>query len=184
MRSYADVASIVYPEELTVIYPLQIEGRDIYESYGETTGLSVSYDIRDKKVSSMYNLMTHNYQSSAYDAETDVQKIIQTAQSTNGNIYAPVDEKNKDVKKVVLELDTPILGYEHFWRYENSGQNSEFMVPALIFPIKDNPDTGYYGQTRIVVPLIKDFANQNGGPIVVPMMDKATATTGSASSTK
>jgi hypothetical protein len=101
-----------------------------------------------------------------------VQKILDTAKNIDGNITTPplANEKSSNFETVELELGTPALSYEHFWRYESNGQSSEFLVPALVFPIKNNPATGYYGRNNVVVPLIKDFQNQNsGGGIAVPM---------------
>lgn len=165
--NYYAKADISYPEEMPVIYPLIIDGKGVYENGGEFFGLNLSFDVRNRKVSSVNNLRTNNYQSSAYDAETDVQKILAKAQNIDGTMPLP-DDKSNDIKKVELELDTPVLGYEHLWRYEN-GQSSEFMVPCLVFLVKENADIQNYWRKQVVVPVIKDFLNRGDDQIVVPM---------------
>ncbi|MFA7170735.1 MAG: hypothetical protein WC180_01980 [Candidatus Paceibacterota bacterium] len=167
LRYAASQQQVYIPEEVSVIYPLIVDGKSVYESYGEINGLNVNYDVRNKKVSSMYNLTTHNYQASAYEAETDVAKILEVAGNMNGSVPMPVryDEGDVTYKTVEIELDTPFLGFEIMWRYEDN-QSSEYLAPCLIFPIKNSEEITMYGGKRVIVPLIRDFLDQSyGGPI-------------------
>jgi hypothetical protein len=169
------------PEEVAVAYPLVVDGKSVFESYGEIDGLSVNYDVRNRKVSSMYNLMTHSYQSSNYEAETDVAKILEAAKNVDGTMPMPLRDNGEEAayKKIEIELDTPFLSFENMNRYEGN-QNSEYLVPCLVFPVKNGTDMSAYARKRVVVPIIKDFLNQNdGGPVMI--MKGATGAGSSAS---
>jgi len=169
------------PEEVAVAYPLVVDGKSVFESYGEIDGLSVNYDVRNRKVSSMYNLMTHSYQSSNYEAETDVAKILEAAKNVDGTMPMPLRDNGEEAayKKIEIELDTPFLSFENMNRYEGN-QNSEYLVPCLVFPVKNGTDMSAYARKRVVVPIIKDFLNQNdGGPV---MIMKGATSAGSAAS--
>ena len=162
---YKQGQEMSFPDEITVIYPLQIEGKSVYESYGDLSGMNVGYDIRNKKASSLYNLTTHIYQSSAYDAEMDFSKLLKAAQNVDGAM--PLREDGGvTYKEVKIELDTPFMAYASYWKYEDN-QSSEYLVPALIFPVRENSElpAGMYARKRVVVPLIKEFLNQNDGPV-------------------
>lgn len=71
---------IYFPESETVLYPQLLNGQQVYDQGGTLSGLMVTVDIRNKRVSGLYGLSVQNYQSSAYDAITDVAKIIQIAE--------------------------------------------------------------------------------------------------------
>lgn len=173
----AEGQQLYVPEEISVVYPLIVDSKSVYESYGEINGLNVVYDIRNKKVSSMYNLMTHDYQASAYEAETDVVKILEAAKNVDGVMPMRDDGKELTFKTVEVELGTPTLSLENMWRYEEN-QSSEYLVPCLVFPIKNSAEMAAYGRKRVIIPLIKDFINQNnGGPV---MLMKGAASTGYA----
>lgn len=176
LRYYASAAEAYVPDDISVTYPLVVEGKNVYESYGDLNGMSVSYDIRNRRVSSCYGLKTHNYQSSAYEAETDVAKLLAIAQDADGAMPLK-DDAGTDYKTVELELGTPVLSYEILWRYENN-QNLEYLVPCLMFPVRADADA-VYARERVVVPLIKEFLDENsGGPIRI--MEGSAAAAGSA----
>ena len=68
-------------DQYTVTYPLVIEGKDIYNEYGGLKGLSLTVDIRTKKVVGMYGLEKENRISSVYTNMTDTEtmnKIIKS----------------------------------------------------------------------------------------------------------
>lgn len=159
MNYYNGAESVYVPEEISVIYPLVVDGKTIYESYGDLSGLRVNYDIRNHRVTGMYSLMTHNYQSSAYDAETDTAKILETA---TGNAYGDMmpmraeDGTGAEYKDIRIALDTPFLSYESMYRYENN-TSSEYLVPCMVFSIKDGSEAPVHYRKRVIVPLIKDF---------------------------
>ena len=44
------------PEMITVTYPTLLDGKVSYEENGGPRGLTLTYDVRNKKVSSFYGL--------------------------------------------------------------------------------------------------------------------------------
>jgi hypothetical protein len=149
-------------DEIQVVYPLKMNGVGVYESYGNVYGINVSYDIRNSRVSAVNNLMTQNYQSSAYEVETDVKNIIDMAESTDREMYA----QNAEVaEKIEVELGTPSLVYAKYWQYKDSGEE-EYLVPAFAFPVISNDKTSGVYRKNIIVPLVKSFWQQYYGPLM------------------
>ena len=143
------------PVTISVIYPLKIEGRKIYSTAGKREGLTVQVNVSHLRVSGMYGLTTQNYESSLYDTEDDFNRIVQIAER-GGSLYAaPALEMEPDIRKVELALGTPTFASVKYWHYENN-KNNELIVPALIFPIINAREKGYF-QDNIVVPLITDL---------------------------
>ncbi|OGY44357.1 MAG: hypothetical protein A3J62_04115 [Candidatus Buchananbacteria bacterium RIFCSPHIGHO2_02_FULL_38_8] len=170
-------AELYLPDSLTVLYPLEIQGQGVYEGYGYPAGLSVTVSIRDKRVNGVNSLFTQNYQSSMYEAETDFNRILKFAET--GGVYSYPFADATTVYEI--ELGEPKLGYLKKWNYKN-GQTEELLVPALIFPVINQPQTeattkqilpNAYKQ-NVVVPLIKEvlaeFEAGNDDPIrILPM---------------
>ena len=167
-----DKAEVWIPDEVTVIYPLVIDGQTIYDEGGNPTGLSVSIDIRNNRAAGAHSIAPQVYESSAYQAETDAAKIIALAeQGGRQRVYVP-----EGGKTMTIELGTPTLGLMKYWQYDNIKQlTNELYVPALIFPVKNRPEqTAYYYSDNIIIPLVKeilDIYNQDGpvGPMPRPM---------------
>jgi hypothetical protein len=155
----ADKSSYYLPQSVNVIYPVILEGKTVYDEGGYPSGLSVSINIREKKVESVWNLATQNYQSSLYEAETDAKKI-QTIYE-RGGIYGYQDPNAKETKEVELTDAEIILG--KVWMPKQDGYGSdELLVPALRFTVKDQP-SGTYTPAYITVPLIKEVLQTQGG---------------------
>ncbi len=181
MDYYEGAENIYVPEEISVVYPLVVDGKKVYGSYGDLNGLRVNYDIRSRRVAGMYSLTTHNYQSSAYDAETDAAKIIAAAASSGYGGAMPLRAgggTGTEYKTVSIALDTPFLGYASMYRYGNN-ESSEYLVPCMVFPVKGGSDAPAYYRKRVIVPLIKDFLRdyQEGYPVI---MKEGTASGGTA----
>ena len=169
---FVNKADFVIPDMATVIYPLLIDGKSAYEEWGTVQGLRVAINLRYKRVSSMWNLSSQKYQSSLYDMETDVSRILELA-SRGGNYYYP---EQSGVKVVEIELDTPYLAYMQTWQYSNNVSN-ELLVPALVFPIVELPsEAEYFYKQNVVIPLAKDILDQRMGEqefIPVDIMEEA-----------
>ncbi|MDD3190125.1 MAG: hypothetical protein PHI66_00295 [Candidatus Pacebacteria bacterium] len=160
---YKNIEDAYIPDEVTVIYPFLINDIKVYEGYGNISGLNVNYDVRSGRVSAVNNLTVQNYESSLYDTERDFDKIINSVNSPDRSKPVLYDERTESVK-VTIELDTPFVGLEHFWRYDKTENKSyEYLVPALIFPVKSISEDNYYWKKRVIVPIIKDFINQSDG---------------------
>lgn len=162
----ADAAGIIRPDYVpyyaSLIYPLMIDGKTVYDESGNKFGMTVSINLYHKKVSSVWNIFAQKYQSSGYQMETDVAKILERAQ--RGGFYPmPLYESDDQaqIQNIDISLGTPELAWVSTWQYENN-QSHQLFVPALVFPITDKPDDlGYYWQKNIVVPLATDLLNQN-----------------------
>lgn len=155
------------PDQVQVMYPLVINNKSVYDASGNKTGLSLSVDVRNKKVSGLWQLTSHTYQSSAYAAETDFTKIKSLAEKGGmygGAYYYPADSGQKNARVVTLELEKPTIEWMVYWMPDSTGSNqNEVYVPALVFPIKDAPADLY--QKNIIVPLIKDVLDANSSPV-------------------
>jgi len=170
--SAEDKSMISAPGQIGVIYPLLLDGKEVYEQYGTRVGLNVFVDIKENIVLSIDGLWTQNYSSSNYDTVTDVGKVVNFAEQggINNRVYYSPDSK----QPTVLNLDTPKVVYMRYYKYENN-INEELFIPALMFTIENMPQSRYYGQRAIMVPLIKDMFDTNtlgddtGLPKPVPM---------------
>src|SRR3989339_627245 len=168
-----DKSMVYVPDVMTIVYPLIINGQEIYEEWGGTMGLRVSINVRYNKVSNMWNLSNQKYQSSIYDMETDVNKILDLA-SRGGNYYYYYQDPS--AKTVEITLGTPRLGYMQTWQYTDNVSH-ELLVPALIFPVTNIPtDAEYFYRESVVIPLAKEIIDQRmqGGDLPVQIMEDQT----------
>lgn len=149
-----DKANYYIPEQATVIYPILIEDKPVRDQSGNYSGLRIGINLFFNKVSSLNGLIPYNYEASAYDLETDSARIIALAEKGgwNRNFYNISKEENKNI----VELGTPEFSYVQMWRYKDN-TSVELFVPALIFPVTKRPETGYYGNNYVVLPLVKEL---------------------------
>ncbi len=151
-----DKAHFALPEVVDVIYPLLLNGRPAIDTQGDGwgLGLSVSVNVREKKVNAVY-AKTNVYQESGYPAQTDKDKILEFAK-TGGLIqqYAPANYRT-----ITLELGTPKQVQARIWTAKEDGQTEELIVSALEFPVlnADQGEARYFGRDNIVVPIVKDI---------------------------
>lgn len=152
-ETYPDKANFYFPENIEVIYPLKLNDKFVYDEYnGVKQGLSVSINVKEKKVASIYNLTSQNYQSSAYEMETDAQKLITYAEQGGVNNYL----YGNTTKSEELELGDPEIGYIRYYNYKQ-GENVELLIPALYFPINNPPQDSNFFRQAIVIPLAKEI---------------------------
>jgi hypothetical protein len=166
-----DKSTIWIPEIMNVIYPLMLDGQQVYDESGNMAGLNVAVRFRPEvRVSSVYELTTQNYESSSYEAVTDVDRVMKLVEQGGfrNYYYAESGARNVDI-----ELGTPEISYVKLWNYEKN-VNEELLVPALIFPVTKEPtDVGpyYWYRKNVIVPLVKQILdNENDDPIrIMPM---------------
>jgi len=156
MRYGIEEASQFAPSQITVIYPLSIDGNQVYERSGYLTGLQVSVDIRQMEVASLWNLSSQSYKSSLYEVETDVDKILGVAIGGQRKYYF-----DNPTKTLEFELGTPTQVLAKVYSYEIT-QSKQLLVPALVFPVTKTPDEPGYYQENIVVPLPKELLEEEG----------------------
>jgi hypothetical protein len=166
-----DKANYYLPDSLSVIYPIKINDRFVYDESGNRTGLNVSVNIRNKKVVSVWDLLVHNYQASMYDAETDAARILKFAE--NGGIYGYFPQ-GENVRVVEVELGQPTVQMVKMWNYKFN-TSEELLIPSLIFPVMDqgiDSSLGYV-RTNVVVPLVKEMLDQRDQPYPMPLMKES-----------
>lgn len=161
-----DKANYYIPEEMSVIYPLVVDGQEVYDQSGNPDGLRVTVNLLQNAVSGASNLTSYRYETSDYALETDASKILGLAEKGgygSGIYYASENQDN-----ITLELGTPTKSLIRLWRYTNN-INEELLIPALIFPINNVP-ADYYGSKYITVPLVQEMVtelgNNNSGGII------------------
>jgi hypothetical protein len=185
-----------YSDSEQVLYPLMINGENVYDTNGNAIGMNVIVNVRYGRVSSVYGLQAQSYQSSAYDAITSTSTIISMAESTPSYpimIYNTLDSgstgsavgseaptptpttnpTNGDTV-TVRHLGTPTMAYEEMYQTDSNGQSAEFLIPAFAFPV-----AGATTDTQpqlIMVPLVSAFVKQSNPPRAIPY--SAPATTG------
>lgn len=159
-----------YPDSMQVLYPLLLNGKTVYANGGSKIGLSVEVNIRYNKVANVYGLNTQDYQASSYAAITDVNKLISLAtnpQSSPVIYYGMAQGGSGNVQSnnvTEIDLGTPTSGYEQLYQYDNAtGMSSQFLVPALVFPVinRSGSSTYYNSTNAVVVPLVQDFLENN-----------------------
>lgn len=168
-----DQANYYIPEEVSVIYPLTVDGQTVYDQSGNLDGLRVSYNLLHKAVSGVNNLTSYRYETSEYSLSNDSAKIIALAEK--GGYGSGIYYYDQNQNPITLELGTPTKSLIHLWRYSNNA-NEELLIPALIFPINNIPDN-YYGSRYITVPLVQEMidelSNNSGGSYgggIMPMV--------------
>lgn len=170
----AEDKSIAYvPDVVTVMYPLKVNNVSVYENGGSQAGIGVNVNVRYSRVSGMWNLTSQQYQSSAYEAETNFEALLKYANSGNQGypmpLIYPAPPFDGEQKIIELDLGTPQMGYMKYWNYQNN-DNQELLLPALVFPILNLPDDGnYYSPKQMVVPLVKEFWQMNNPVIDGPI---------------
>ncbi len=143
-----------FPESASVIYPLQVENKFVYNSSGDKEGLSVNVDQRSGRATNLYGLATQDYESSKYAAVTD-EALFRKFLERGGLWWGGYLSEGANV--VEIELGQPEQILLKYWNYAN-GASEELILPALRFPvISQNPNIY---QKSVVVPLVAEILEQ------------------------
>ncbi len=165
------------PESATVVYPLVIDGKTVYDVNGQPYGLNVQVNFRTKSVSGLNNLRSMNLATSTYAAVTDDQAILDIVK--RGGVYGMIDPNA--TTQVAYEIGDPELVLVAMQSY-SSDSTAEYFVPAFRFPITKSPEGQTAWQTAIVVPLIADFLESpDYGTKILPV-DRGVGTNASSGS--
>jgi len=151
------------PDQIQVRYPLIVNDEIVHDQGGNPTGLSVNVNIRHKRAAGVWGLRTNQFESSDYEAVKsidDIKKVLEAGGM--GYVFEP----SKDAK--VVELGTPeqILMQTYNW---SDGKSNELLVPALKFPVINQPDEKYFWRQNIIIPLAKELLEQQLPNGVRPM---------------
>jgi hypothetical protein len=159
------------PEVMNVVYPLTINGQQVYDESGNPNGLNVGVRISPEvRVTGVWELTAQNYESSAYQAETNVERIMSLVErgGFRNYYYAPEGARTVDV-----EVGAPEVSYVKLWNYK-SGSNEELLVPALIFPVLNKDDESlaqnFWYRKNIVIPLVKEILDNENNDLPVRIM--------------
>lgn len=138
---------------LTVTYPLEIEGKPVYMTWGGRSGVTVSIDAHRMKVTNAnWIYASKTFSSSSYEGIA-ADEIVSLAQK--GGVSS--SQWDDPTKTVTLDLGTPTLIYSEIQNYTEYGTYNDLYAPAYLFPIVNDTEDVYYGDW-IVVPLAKDLA--------------------------
>jgi hypothetical protein len=148
------------PQQITVVYPLMINGKTVYDQGGTKYGINVNIDLGENEVYSVWNIRNNQYDSSTYPAVAETERVL--AMAKKGGMFHDwyYGEEQKD--PVNLELGAPEEAYLNFSKFdETTGQSDEILVPALIFPVvSDHKDSMYPPRQTVVVPLAKEILEE------------------------
>ncbi len=165
-----DASSAYVPDNISVVYPQLINGETVYEEYGGYYGLRVNINIREKRASGAWGISSQKYQSSLYQMETDTSRLKKLLEQGGGYpLYTDANSRTAEVK-----LGEPTMSYSIIWQNDANG-SYQLYVPALVFPVVEAPDAGYFNRENIVLPLAKDIVenrlnpNQEDYPLPVPL---------------
>ncbi|MFH0776654.1 MAG: hypothetical protein V1936_03530 [Patescibacteria group bacterium] len=148
-----------FPEQVAVIYPLQVAGQKVYNDGGTVDGLTVNIDQRLKAATGLWNLQTQKYQASAYEPVRD-EKLFRKFLE-RGGLWNWIPENSQNARIVEVELGDPEMVLLKYWNYQDN-ENTELLIPALRFPVVKVPEGEYVYQKAIVIPLAAEIlANQD-----------------------
>jgi hypothetical protein len=158
----ADKSQFYVPDVVSVVYPLKVNGQEVFDEGGSKTGLSVNINVRVKRVSGLYELSSQRYEASRYAAETNTDRILQVAQrgGFRGDVYYGMPEGARTTTHTV-ELGTPTRSIVKFWMPSNDGLSNELLVPALVFPVTKGPEGHMFYRKTVVVPLVKEVLDSD-----------------------
>jgi hypothetical protein len=146
-----------YSPQVTVRYPMRINGLDVYDNGGTVAGLTVTVDEVAKRVVSVNDITLPNFDSSVYTLETDFSRIKRIAEQ--GGIYGYYGGEMGG-KTIVLNLETPQRVLMRYFQYDAQG-GSELIIPALLFEVigapQGQPNEYAYYPRAVVVPLVKEI---------------------------
>jgi hypothetical protein len=143
------------PETLTLTYPYLLDDKLIYEENGTPRWLSLTYNIRNNKISQLYWFSKESLKSSQYpirqSKDTLMKLITQGGRYgwNNGTIW-------ENTKTITIALNTPEIAYMRISQPTTEGKWTDFYVPALVFKVWDIPEWAYATPT-ITIPLIDEY---------------------------
>ena len=165
-----DKNNFYIPEYASVVYPLMINEKPVRDQSGSFSGLRVTINLLHDAVSGLSGLSPFRYESSLYKLEDNAKNILAAAEKGGWNRGWFNGSENIRT----LQLGTPEKSLVQIWHYKN-GRHNELMVPALVFPVLNQPEDGtYYGSKFVTVPLVAEMLQemndeQNNLPLPVDL---------------
>lgn len=183
-----------YNEYQEVLFPLQVNGKNLLYVSGEPAGIAVSVSARTKRVYSVAGITSRTYEQSLYPVEQDTNKIKSSAEQGGyyGRYYYAAERGGEPVQsggRISIKLGIPEQRYVSFSTYDEKGE-SVYFIPAYLFPVLDPPSG--YTQKWVTVPLVPELLESvgpsdlpvpvplKGADAVAPASGASTANTGTA----
>lgn len=152
----AGSTEVYIPETVTVVFPRLIEEQQAYPSWGSApTGLRISVNLRDMRVTHAYDALTQSYNASSY---TLTQNADLLSKLIAGGGTPPAVYEDVDVKEVLVPLNAPERVLMEYTLYEN-GRPRMLFVPALRFTLQD-PSLVPWSSGVVTVPLVAEIAEE------------------------
>ncbi len=143
----------IIPSIISINYPWEIDGIEVYDIYGNKNGTYVDIDLKDKSVSNVMDLNLSYFSSEKYDTASK-EDVLELAKNGGlNNIYNQTTGNNLEIK-----LEKPEEIFVQIQVQKNNGQNEIFFVPAYKFPVV-NPSNLKIDNFKenIIVPKAKYF---------------------------
>lgn len=162
------------PETISVLFPLMVNGYEVYDEWGNKFGMNVNINIRDNSLDGMWQIESLAYEASSYPTEDDISKIKEFIEvgGTNGyKISGP------GIKTYTIKLSAPKISLMKIYKYVGN-TTEEYLVPAMVFDLKEIPKEAeeYSYRTSIVVPILKNALDFKGEPTPpIRTLDNSTA---------
>ncbi len=145
--------NFLVPDSLSVIYPLEIKGKQVFQKGGDSFGLNLEFDVRQGRVSGLNNFFLPQFESSLYPAVKQGEDII--SQASKGGLFKPF-EHSDPTEIQEIKLGTPNLELVRVYSRGSEGQESgNLYLPSFIFPVVESPEDSYFLREYIVVPAIE-----------------------------
>ncbi len=141
------------PEALSAIYPFIIDGKEVWNMWGQPTGLSVNVNFREMEVDSLYAPGNTPFETSAYEITNDTEQILKVMK--RGGFYGVAVEGADKI--YTSKLGEPKVVLAEHYLYSDDGTQTTLFVPALQFPVIASDDERPYFQSSVVVPLVKEI---------------------------
>ncbi|KKW32092.1 MAG: hypothetical protein UY76_C0042G0004 [Candidatus Uhrbacteria bacterium GW2011_GWA2_52_8d] len=154
-RSYIEAESWV-PDTMSVLYPMVVNGSDVWSMWGQPAGMSVSVSLRTDSVDGMYAPGPYTLEASVYELASDPAEILEVAQ--RGGLWEYPSENPTVTYTSTLGEPTLVLA-EHY-QYTEGGTSSILYVPALRFPVVEADPDAPYQRTWVIVPLVRDILDE------------------------
>lgn len=166
---YAPMPEGSIPEVVNITYPILLDGKMTYEENGEPRGLTLTYDVRNKKIWSLYGIGKESLRSSEYPITTNPDKIL--SMLSQGGRWGGFNNYSENAKKVFVWVQSPELWYMRMSHMDETWKQKEYLIPAYIFKVEKNSDPTISTPQNITIPLIDDFLTlETPQPMLLDMM--------------
>ena len=161
-KLYQDQGNYI-PSIMSVVYPFVLPEGLVYDMSGYPHGLSVSVNIQEGMVDSVYNIYAGSYVGSHYTLESTTDRILSYANDGGRPYYPWYSASEQSVVEVTYQLDTPELVYIQHYPPESLVRRlrpriaGDLFLPALRFPVLGKEVEGAYKPEYILVPVVSDI---------------------------